>query len=404
MTAIAERVMPELPSATRIGQGTAVEQSRAIAQVQAMVVVAQQCPRRVHACIKTMTEACQQIELAEKAFFRYPRGKDPDTGKTLYVSGPSVHLARELARCWGNVEHGITEMRRDDGYAQSEMQAYAWDLEANTRSASTFIVPHKRDTKAGVKDLTDMRDIYENNANNGARRLRESIFSVLPAWYQAQAVAICEQTLANGGGKPLAQRIADAVQAFERHGVTAPRMEAKFGRPMAEWTGHDVALLGTIYESIKQGTVTADQEFPDTPGRVTAAEITKPKDGKPAQQRRRGRAAPKDPSPAGEPPTPPADPAGEAQDEPDRPPAKASSGQLGILRGQLEKVGYNLGNPDDHQAALRVTGILAQADDLGDLKELDQDQAARATRWLRKCADGAALELMLAEGEVSDDD
>jgi phage recombination protein Bet len=149
-------------------------------------------------------------------------------------------------------------------------------------------------------------------------------------------------------------------------------------------------------------------DAPQNGGRVTAADI-------------RGRTRPQvrgeivngtpDPSPAGEPqapaadvpPTPPADPAGEAQDEPEPPPAKASSGQLGILRGQLEKVGYNLDSPDDRQAALRVTAILAQAGDLGDLKELDQDQAARATRWLRKCADGAALELMLADGEISDD-
>ena len=255
------------PAPSRIGQATAVEQSRAIAQVQAMVVVAQQCPRRVHACIAAMEEACKQIELAEKAFFRFPRGGEN-------VSGESVHLARELARCWGNIEHGVTEMRRDDGAAQSEMQAFAWDLEANTRSASIFIVPHKRDTRQGVKDLVDLRDIYENNANNGARRLREAIFSILPAWFTAQAAAICKQTLADGGGKPIAQRIAEAVKVFERYGVTPARMEAKFGRPAGEWTGHDVALLGTIYESIRQGTVTADQEFPEASPRVTAEEIT----------------------------------------------------------------------------------------------------------------------------------
>jgi hypothetical protein len=295
----ATEIRPIHPAPSRLGQGTAIEQSRAIAQVQAMVVVAQQCPRRVHACITAMTEACQQIELAEKAFFRYPRGRET-------ISGPSVHLARELARCWGNVEHGVTEMRRDDGYAQSEMQAFAWDLEANTRSASVFIVPHKRDTRDGVKDLTDLRDVYENNANNGARRLREAIFSVLPAWFTAQAIAICEKTLEGGGGKPLAQRIAEAVKAFERHGVTPARMETKFGRPVAEWTGHDVALLGTIYESIKQGTVTADQEFPAE--RVTAAEITgnghdpsgPAPTGPPAgQEPAAGPEAPRRPQPAG---------------------------------------------------------------------------------------------------------
>lgn len=158
------------------------------------------------------------------------------------------------------------------------------------------------------------------------------------------------------------------------------------------------------------GGVALDDEMPQPEhapaqngGRVTAAEITSRRDKRPQNASPAGpqAAAADSPTPPAE--APAADPAGEAQDEPEPPPAKASSGQLGILRGQLEKVGYNLDSPDDRQAALRVTAILAQVDDLGDLKELDQDQAARAVRWLRKCDDGAALELMLAEGEVSDE-
>lgn len=240
----------------RIGQATAVEQSRAVAEVQAAVIVAQQCPRSVPLAIAAMEEACAQIELAARAFFSYPRA-----GET--VNGPSVHLARELARTWGNIQHGITELARDDNRGESEMQAWAWDVQTNTRSSNTFIVPHKRDTKKGVKDLTDMRDIYENNANNGARRLREAIFSVLPAWYSARAQTLCQATIENGGGRPLAQRIADAVKAFERYRVSPARMAAKFGHAgVDDLTASDVAQLGVIYDSLKQGTVTIDDEFP----------------------------------------------------------------------------------------------------------------------------------------------
>jgi hypothetical protein len=57
--------------------------------------------------------------------------------------------------------------------------------------------------------LVDMRDIYENNANNGARRLREAIFAILPAWFKEEAKELCSKTLEGGGDKPLAQRIAD---------------------------------------------------------------------------------------------------------------------------------------------------------------------------------------------------
>lgn len=249
---------------TAISQATAIEQSRAVAEVQASVLVAQQNRRNKAYAIEEMREVCAEHSVAERAFFRFPRAEGT-------VSGPSIHLARELARCWGNIQFGVTELRRDDEKGESEMQAYAWDLETNARNATTFIVPHKRDTKRGTKQLTEMRDIYENNANNGARRLREAIFSVLPGWFIEEAQSLCRETLNGGGGVPLPQRIANSVAHFERIGVTRDQLEAKIGRPSKEWTEHDVTELGVTFSSIRAGEVSKDEEFP--PRRLTSAEI-----------------------------------------------------------------------------------------------------------------------------------
>ncbi|MFC9753010.1 hypothetical protein [Streptomyces sp. NPDC056921] len=259
-----ERMTPAAAPA-RVGQGTAVEQSRAVAEVQAAIVVAQQCPRDINAAIAEMRQSCIQPFLADKAFYRFPRA-----GQT--VSGPSVHLARELARCWGNVQYGLAELRRDDEYGESEMQAFAWDVQKNSRNSSTFIVPHKRDQKGGPKQLTDMRDIYENNANNGARRVREAIFAILPPWFVEEAKELCAKTLRDGGGKPLNIRVADAIKAFEGIGVTTDRIETKLGRPSGRWTEHDVAQLQVVFRSVQQGEVSVDDEFPAP--RVTTEEIT----------------------------------------------------------------------------------------------------------------------------------
>lgn len=252
---------------TRVGQGTAVEQSRAVAQVQAAMLVAQQCPRSVPSALAEMRESCRIARLAEKAFFRFNRGDG-------MVTGPSVHLARELARCWGNIEYGLIEMRRDDdGAHQSEMQAFAWDLERNTRNASTFIVPHVRWTKkTGAKALDDPRDIYENNANNGARRVREAVFAVLPRWFTDEAQDICMETLKNGGGKPLAQRIADAVSWFEGAGVSLDQMERRLGAASGKWTPVDLAQLTVIRGSLQRGEIRVEDEF--EPRRVSMAEVT----------------------------------------------------------------------------------------------------------------------------------
>jgi hypothetical protein len=277
-------------------QATAVEQQRAIAEVQAAVVVAQQCPRSLDEAIRQMKESCAQAALADMAFFRYPRAGQQ-------ITGPSVHLARELARCWGNVQYGISELRRDDAAHVSEMIAWAWDVQTNTRSSSSFIVPHETDTKQGRKKLNDLRDVYENNANQGARRVREAIFAILPVWFTTQAKDLCNATITNGGTEPLAAQVAAMIGNFEALGITKKQLEAKLGRPSGEWVPQDLAQLRVIGGSINRGEVSKDDEF--ATHRVTVAEIKQtpapafPGDGGPPEGE--GAGQPPEPSGGGDP-------------------------------------------------------------------------------------------------------
>lgn len=245
-------------------QATAVEQSRAVAEVQAAVTVAQRCPRDEPTALSKSLESCRTWEVAEGSFYRFKRGNE-------LVSDATIGLAVELARCWGNIDYGIMELSRDDDEKVSEMLAFAWDLETNTKSRMTFLVPHKRDTRQGVRVLTDMRDIYENNANNGARRLRECIFRVLPPYLKERAKQVCRETLERGqGDKPLTVRIAEAVTAFEAIGISRDRLEAKIGKSSA-WTSTDVANLQVAYRSINRQEVSGDDEFP----RSSVEDVTK---------------------------------------------------------------------------------------------------------------------------------
>lgn len=247
---------PAAPASGRTGQGTAVEQSRAVEEVRASMVMARQFPRIEAAARSRIKEACETMALAERAFYAVPKG-----GTT--ISGPSIHLAKEVARCWGNITHGLVEMRRDDEFGQSEMQAWAWELETNHRVSSTFIVPHQIMASKKRKDLVDLQDIYTNNANNGARRLREMIFTVIPVSVVEYAKQTCAATLKHGGGVPMAQRIEDIVKRFAQLGVIPDQLERNRNRSMADWTEHDIAQLNVLGGSLYRNEITREDAFPD---------------------------------------------------------------------------------------------------------------------------------------------
>ena len=233
-------------------QATAIEQARAVAEVQAAVIVAQQCPRDMLRAEADMRDVCGRLSMAERAFYRVPnRG-----------TGPSVHLMRELARLWGNIDYGVRELRRDDDAQESEMQAWAWDQQTNTRSSRSFIVPHARMKGKDRQRLTDLGDVYLNNQNVGARAVRECINTVLPTWFSEAAQDICRRTLEDGEGEPLADRIEGMVRAFGGIGITVKQLEARIGSKRGRWSAGDVAEMGIVYKSIQRDGLDKDSEFP----------------------------------------------------------------------------------------------------------------------------------------------
>lgn len=228
-----------------INQGTvAIEASRAIAEAQGKLVIAKRFPRDEVQAYNRVAQACQRKGIAEKAFYSYSRG-----GVT--VSGPTIRFAEELARCWGNIDYGIKELSQDDG--KSEMQAYAWDLETNAQSVQNFTNPHIREVGGKAKILTSQRDIYEINANMGARRLRSRILAILPTDLVDMAINECKKTLAGNNDEPLIDRVKKMIVAFGKIGVTKEQIEKRLGRKVDTMTIDDFTDYIGIYNAIKQG-------------------------------------------------------------------------------------------------------------------------------------------------------
>ncbi|MCV7255270.1 hypothetical protein H7J86_24205 [Mycobacterium hackensackense] len=237
----------------RTAQASTPQQSRAIAEMQAAVIVSQSNPRDDVAAEREMESVCRRPEMAEQAFYQVDR-----------TFRPSVHLARELARIWGNLDYGVKELDRDDQHGVSEVLAFAWDVQKNSRSSRVFLNPHQRTEGALRVELTDLQDIYLSNQNVGARAVREVIFSILPRWFVEKAQNICRLTLEAGDGTPLHLRIAAMVGAFDSLGVTEAQLEARLEHDRNTWTPADLAQLTVLANSIRRGEVRSDELFTPT--------------------------------------------------------------------------------------------------------------------------------------------
>lgn len=234
-------------------QAVAVAEShRQEAEIQAAMVVAKRFPRDRVAAVDRILQACCRPGLADAAVYAYPRGKE-------VVTGPSIRLAEALAQDWGNMQFGIRELSQTKG--ESIVEAFAWDLETNTRQTKVFAVPHIRHTRAGAYALTDPRDIYEMVANQGARRLRACILGVIPGDVIDAAVRQCEITQENAEGVP-AEQVAKLEAAFAALGVSRRQMETSLGHRLDSVVGAEVVRLRRQYISIRDGMAKPEDFFP----------------------------------------------------------------------------------------------------------------------------------------------
>lgn len=231
-----------------------VETERAIQEVQASMIIAKRFPRDQEASYLRIMTACERFNLADQAEYAYPRG-----GKS--ITGPSIRLAECLAQNWGNLQFGIRELSQSGG--ESEVEAFAWDLETNTRQVKTFKVPHKRYTKAkGNVSLVDPRDIYEYVANQGARRMRACILGIIPGDIVDAAEAKCRETVKKGmKAKPLIDQVRSTLKAFDSLSITKDMVEQRLGHATDAITEDELVELNNIGRSIKDNITNREEWF-----------------------------------------------------------------------------------------------------------------------------------------------
>lgn len=227
--------------------------TRQAEEVKAAIFMAKQFPRDQQASFNRIMQACQRKKLAEEAEYEFPRGGTK-------VNGPSIRLAEVLAQNWGNIDYGLIELEQRHG--ESQVMAYAWDMETNTRRQMTFTVRHERKAKGSINRLEDPRDIYEMVANQGARRMRACILGVIPGDIVDAALERCRQTLKEGHTEPLVDRIRKALLQFqEKYGVTKEMIEKYLGCSSESFTENDYIRLGNVWKALRDGMAKREDYF-----------------------------------------------------------------------------------------------------------------------------------------------
>lgn len=258
------------PATQKQGAGALVEieQQRAIAETQAAIMLAKKFPRDQRQAMDNILTACSRQTLAESALYSYSRGG-------AEVTGPSIRLAEALAQNWGNINFGIRELEQRNG--ESTVEAFAWDMQTNTKQVKIFQVPHLRYTKNGSKRLEDPRDIYEMVANQGARRLRACILGVIPGDVVEAATRQCELTLETKFDIT-PDYIKSIMAAFAKWGVSQEMIEKRIQRRMEALTPALAVGLSKILNSLKDGMGKPADFFEGvaaTAGEYTGPDITK---------------------------------------------------------------------------------------------------------------------------------
>jgi len=239
--------------------GGAVKATEVQAEVQAAAVMAMNRPRDEAAAWVRIQKSCKRPTFADGAEYAFPRGG-------AQVRGPSVKLARELARCWGNIRHGVRVLSMDD--EQVQVEGWAWDLEHNTRASSEARFARKIQRKRGGKTVwvePDERDLRELINKHGAIALRNALLQLLPPDVVDEAVGLCRRALADAADGKLAEdreaTLRRVAAAWDAYGVDTDMLSEYLGKPFDKATGEDVAELRSMYGSIRDGNSTVRDYF-----------------------------------------------------------------------------------------------------------------------------------------------
>lgn len=239
--------MPTSLMANENEMGVARQSTQAAQEIQAAVFMARRFPRNEERAYTAIMKSCARYSFADQVTYSYPRGGQK-------VEGPSVYLAREMARVWGNIRYGTRVLHEDEDKLKGE--AFAWDLETNTLRTAEFKVPKLIQRKVSGSTQwvkPDERDLREQFANIGARYERECVLKLMPSDFVQDAIAAATQTIEAGVAADPELAKKQMLVGFQKLSITPDMLQEYLGHPVGQCSPKEITDLRQIWKSIAAG-------------------------------------------------------------------------------------------------------------------------------------------------------
>lgn len=242
-------------------------------EIQAAIIAAKKFPRNEHQAYEKIIKSMGRPSMAEASTYNFPRGKKKNKdGQWVenIISGPSVDIAREAARCWGNFRYGVRIVKETEEKVQ--IKGYGLDLETNAYAEFEDEFAKKvqrkvwKDGESSTQWVTpDERDLRELINKRGALLERNCILKLIPSDIIDDAIAEAAKTLLKASKNELGANRDDAIKKlvtwFGGFGVNVLMIEEKLGHALTLINETEMTELRAIGKSIKDGNSQVSEHF-----------------------------------------------------------------------------------------------------------------------------------------------
>lgn len=221
----------------------------------AMAVAVYRDESRVLTKLKALAAAAGQ-----DWYYRFPV-KNNRTGKTDWIEGPSIKLANDLARIYGNCE---TDVRVQDLGENWVFYARFMDIETGYSLTRPF---QQRKSAGKIGGGDDARRLDIAFQIGASKAIRNVVVNALQT-FSDFAFEEARNALVDRIGADLENyRVKTAERVASR--VDIKRVEAVVGRVVADWLAPDIARVVAMMKAVADGMATIDETFPSLGGDKT---------------------------------------------------------------------------------------------------------------------------------------